>query len=367
MLGKKNLVVIDLDFNIKAIINGYESVVLKRVWNGISYMNISINKDMLNSNKLLEDRIVFLEGDYENAFIIERINEKLVDNSVLYEIQATHINCLLRDYITIPPTGLDVDSVTGTREVILRTWVNNNCINPQETSRKQYPIILGDLLGVGVSMTDTTRYKSLSEEIINLLGVERLGWNMLLDITNKKFVFRVLQGMDKTYSQALNKRILFGLKYGNISTYESTIDKTSEKNVCYVAGQGSGVDRVIVKLEKESYTRRKELFVDARDVEQVERLEERGRQRLEENSEVDSYNFEIVNKQFDYKQDWDLGDFVSILFKESNYVDKQIVSVIETYERGNISVTPEFGTIEKDVMKVISSLEKRIAQLEASN
>lgn len=358
----KTLNVIDLQFNYKAAIRGFESVIINRVWNGIGSLSLTINSEITNADLIQINNVMWFDQEYNKGFIVEKIEETLSGNTINYGISATSINTILKDYITIPP-NLDYDSINGTRETIVRAWVDTNCINPTDASRAQYSLVLGAIKGLGDSITEQTRYKVLTDEISRVLTTEDLGYSVDIDLPNKQFVFNVCEGINRTSLQNVNSRILFGLKYGNIADYKKVTDTTGTKNIVYVAGQGEGAERTIVKVTG-SGTRKKESFVDARDIDLIPALTERGNQSLNESAEVNNYEFETIEKQFKYGVDYDLGDYVTIAIDKDNLIHQQFQKVKEVYEAGKISIVPEFGKPEKTITSVVQSASKRIASLE---
>ncbi|HZK61372.1 MAG TPA: hypothetical protein VFC41_04800, partial [Anaerovoracaceae bacterium] len=208
--------------------------------------------------------------------------------------------------------------------------------------------------------------KVLTDEISRVLITENLGYSVDIDLPNKQFVFNVNEGVNRTSLQAVNSRILFGLKYGNISDYKKVTDTTSTRNIVYVAGQGEGAERTIVKVLG-SGTRKKESFIDARDIDLIAALTERGNQSLTELAQINNYEFETIERQFIYGVDYDLGDYVTIAIDKDNLIHQQFQKVKEVYEAGNISIVPEFGLPEKTITSVISLATKRIASLETSD
>ena len=69
----KVLNVMSLTFTYKAAIRGYESIVIQRMWNGISRFTMNINSEVTNANLIETDDIVWFDNEYNKAFIIETI------------------------------------------------------------------------------------------------------------------------------------------------------------------------------------------------------------------------------------------------------------------------------------------------------
>jgi len=358
----KTLNIMSLGFTYKAAIKGYESGTLKRSWNGVGKLNLTISSEVPNIKLLEEDDILYFDKEYHKAYIVERIEAE--ETPQVYNIEALSINSLLADYVTVPPTGQAEDTQTGTREQIVRAWITNNCIPPQ-AGRPDYPITLGTLKGLGETISDRTRYKNLADEITRVLAPENLGWGLELDIPNSQFIFNVYEGVDRTKdASGYTPRVYFGLKYNNIVAPKQVKDQIGSKTSAYVGGQGEGSARTIVKVTSTTASRIREVFIDARDVDNTDELEERGNQTLAESAPINSFEFEVLNRQFKYETDYDLGDFVTVVRDKDHIENLQIKHVTEVYERNNIHITPEFGKAEPTTKDIINNLKTRIAKLE---
>jgi hypothetical protein len=358
----KTLHVMDLNFNYKAAIKKYESITLKRLFNGIGLMDIYISNEVPNANRIAEDDILYFNKEYHKAYIVDRI--EIEGTPEQYIIRALSVKSLLEDYITVPPAGQAEDIQTGTREQIVRAWVENNCI-PAQPDRPDYPIALGTLKGLGETTKDRTRYKNLAEEIKRVLSAGNLGWGLTLDISNKQFIFNVYEGVDRTKNASgYAPRVYFGLKYNNIQNPKQIKDQIGSKSIVYVAGQGEGADRNIIKVAKIGATRKREIFIDARDTNDTEELTERGNQKLAETAPIENFEFEVLNRQFKYESEYDLGDFVTVVIDKDRTLDLQIEKITEVYERNKIQVLPEFGKPEPTTKDIVGNIATRVSKLE---
>lgn len=363
----KILHVMDLNFGYKAAFQGYETAVLRREWNGIGSLDLVISSDIQNALLIAEDDVLWFDDDYHKAHIVEKIESTLEGSATRLYITASHINALVRDFITLPPVGQDYDIRTNTRERVARYWINANMVIPADPNRVQYPVAFGSYGANGETITEQTRHKNLAEEIARVLSPENLGWQLSLDMLNKKFVFTVLKGTDRTSGQSVASRVLFGLKYGNIASYRKLKDSLASKTVAIVGGLGEGAGRLMLEVDASGSGRRKEVFVDARDAATESELTERGHQALSESQPVNAFDFETLNRQFAYEQDYDLGDFVTVVIDRGDSQDLQIRRITEVYERGNITVRPEFGKPERTIGNAIGSVRRKIESLESAS
>jgi microcystin-dependent protein len=363
----KTLHVMSLDFNYKAALRGYQSAIIKRVFNGIGSLELVISEEIPNAGLISENDIVWFDRDYNKAFIVEHIETTLSGSVMLYKITANHLNVLLRDYITLPPSGEDTDIRTGSREQVVRYWVEQNCIEPDNPARAQYPLMLSGTSGYGDIITEQSRFAPLSDEITRVLLPEDLGWRVELDLESSCFVFTVLEGVNRTSEQSINNRILFGLRYGNIAGFRKVMDITSAKTAAYIGGKGEGATRLLVEVDNAGDGRRKEVFIDAQDIGTTNELVERGQQALSDASAVKSFEFEALSRQFQYEKDYDLGDFVTVVIDKDSVLHLQIKEVREILEQGLITVKPVFGAPEKTLGKAIGKLSNRISSLASAS
>ncbi len=362
----KTLHVMTLDFNYKAALRGYQSAIIKRVFNGIGSLELVISEEIPNAGLISENDIVWFDREYIKAFIVESIETTLSGSVMLYKITANHLNVLLRDYITLPPSGEDTDIRIGTREEVVKDWVDQNCIHPDNPARAQYPLVLSGTGGYGDTITEQSRFAPLSDEIIRVLLPEDLGWRVELDLESSCFVFTVLEGVNRTSEQSINNRILFGLRYGNIAGFRKVTDIMSTKTAAYIGGKGEGATRLLVEVDNAGGGRRKEVFIDAQDIGTTNELVERGQQALSDAAAVNSFEFEALSRQFQYERDYDLGDFVTFVIDKNSVLHLQIKEVREIYEQGLITVKPVFGAPEKTLGKAIGKLSNRISSLAAA-
>lgn len=162
--------------------------------------------------------------------------------------------------------------------------------------------------------------------------------------------------------QSDNPRVILGVEYGNLAGYTRTLDKRSQRTVAIVGGAGTEEARTTLTVNAAGSGRRREVFVDAGDTDSLITLGERGLQELADREKVDSYEVEAIERQFGYGVEWDLGDFVTVAMPGAGERSMQVRRVTETYEAGNIKVTPEFGKPARTLGSLLSGLDSRLAR-----
>ena len=180
------------------------------------------------------------------------------------------------------------------------------------------------------------------------------------------FNFEVVEGVDRSYDNDLGdlgaEPYIFAKKFGNVRKRNYTHSSVGAKTTAYVAGQGEGENREIIILGDDlTDVDRREVFIDARDIEQGEStaLEDRGAAKLKAYQATDSFEFEVITR--DYRKKWDLGDITTFYDKDLNYLDNnQIVEIQETYEADGIKIEPTFGDPVKTITDVVKSTSEEI-------
>lgn len=199
-------------------------------------------------------------------------------------------------------------------------------------------------------------YKNVLTYLTKLAKAGNIGYRLVPDFEKKRYVFETYRGIDHSYDQVENPRVIFSDTFNNLSgiTYEK--NDTLLKNVIYVGGQGEGDARTYVTVGDTSLTgfNLREEFLSATDVSQEDQsaedyktaLRERGNAKLNEDVVSESVTGTVIPKaNFEYKKDYDIGDIVSVNIDSLGYKQSVRITEIESvYERGLPKITPTFGT-----------------------
>lgn len=349
------------DFNLLGETSRYESLQITRSWHGLGVLELRINRYKQHADKLLRGNIIFPHNKLNKAYIIRHREIELDENGKVTEnwlIRALPLKSWLGQRITYPPAHTAYDNKQDNAETVMRHYVNNNVISPVDTKRRMADIVLASNLNRGPVINWQSRFKNLAEETTEISLISGLGWNVEIDKNNKRFVFKVLQGRDLTVNQSILPPAIFSPEFntlGQLSYVESELDY---KNFAIVAGQGEGTDRRIVNVGDSSGFERYELFVDARDVEEVDEndnplpsatvnnnLKIRGQQKLMEHEQELYLEGQVLTKSIlEYEKDYDLGDIVTLQNKGWGVTrDARITEVKEIYEPGGKKIELTFG------------------------
>ena len=154
----------------------------------------------------------------------------------------------------------------------------------------------------------------------------------------------------------MNPKIVFASSRENLFSSKYVFDSSGYKNTALIGGSGEGVERIMASIETAAGLERREMFVDAGSVDAPEddrpayahALIAEGKAKLTETANVESFEGEIDATAYKYKEDYDLGDIVTISNKYDISIDARIVEVIETWDETGYTVEPVFEYLAQE-------------------
>lgn len=212
---------------------------------------------------------------------------------------------------------------------------------------------LGSLNGFTERVEFQVTMKNLLAYENKLSRAGAIGFRYRPDFVNHKIIFETYQGKDRTLSQHENNRVIFSEDYNNLNNAIYKYNSKNLKTFAIVGGQGEGDARSYYELGGgEGYDLR-EVFVDAKDLnpegmtaaQYKAALLQRAQETLNESIVSESLECETEAAiNFTYKEDYDLGDIVTVRKKKWNlYMNQRITELSEVYEYGGMTVVPTFG------------------------
>ncbi|WP_442916957.1 siphovirus ReqiPepy6 Gp37-like family protein [Lysinibacillus sp. 54212] len=267
------------------------------------------------------------------------------------------------------------NSVEGSTESVMRHYVNTELINPTDIGRKYPGMVLSPNLNRGSMQTVNARFDGLADKLSTLGINDGIGWDIILDIPNKQFLFVVTQGVDRSANQLIVPPAKFSTEFETLKSMSYAESKIDYKNVAIVAGQGEGIERRIVTVGNAVGRDRYELFVDARDVSEetegdnptqrpdadvIADLEKRGEEKLNECTQtVYCEGQALQSRNLKFERDYFLGDIVTQQNKGWGIeMDARITSVKEVVEPGKTDVELTF---DNDRPTLISKIKNEMA------
>ena len=333
-----DLYILDPNIELQGIIDGYSSLRWRRRFFEPGEFELHCKASTENLTLLRPENIIH-RLDRQEAAIIEGVDIKSTDAGD--EITATgRMGSSMLDRRIITPTI----NFSGTVEDAMRKIITEN--------RPPSNLVFGTAGGYSASCTFQATGKGALAVCTALAKAAPLGFRCRLDVPGKQWVFEAYSGVDRTVTQHGRPYVLFSGEYENIDGPKYETNTTGYANYAYVAGQGEGSARIVVTVDQTGGEPRRELWVDARDLQQADgqtdadyraQLIQRGTEKLAEAARVENFSAAAVDTaNFAYLTDWDLGDIVSFE-KWGLRLDQRITEVEEVDEGGVTTITPVCG------------------------
>ncbi|MDL2318549.1 siphovirus ReqiPepy6 Gp37-like family protein [Eubacteriales bacterium OttesenSCG-928-A19] len=235
---------------------------------------------------------------------------------------------------------------SGTVEDAMRQLVSVNS--------EAVPLVeLGERKGFAETVSFQATYKNLSSYLTKLAKSSGLGYRLRPDFRQKKLIFEVYKGVDRTLSQGINSRVIFSESYRNINNALYKYNDQLYRTRAVVGGEGEGMNRVFVTVGGGKGLGLREIFVDARDLssegltteQYKEKLRQRGLEKLAEHIINESMECEAeADINFRYLEHYDLGDIVSVDKRKWDIkMNQRLTELQEVYQYGGMFVVPTLG------------------------
>lgn len=261
----------------------------------------------------------------------------------------------------------------GNVEQVIRSFVNANAVTPTNINRKIDNLILGNLSGITETTEESYVNKELDESLWEICVKFDIAFEIFADITNKMFEFVVWKGTDRSTNQTIRDAVIFSKEFDNVLSQNYTDDKSDYRNTVIIVGEGDGVARTYLVVGNENKGRkRREMFVDARDLQSSESdqtkmsqtayealLIERAKNKQAEYERVQSFETDIVyDSQFTFGSDYFMGDLITIRNDEiSVALHTRIVTAKEKYSKKGYELSTEFGS---NVPTLLTKIKKAV-------
>lgn len=328
--------IIDINYNSLGQIDEYQSLILSKDYNGVSGFELHLNEEINYADKLIKENIIYTSAN--KAYII--LYRKIDSISGKLLIKGKELKSYLNRWLVFPPIGQAYYTVNSNIETIMKEYVTATLTRKGITN-----IDVAINQNRGMTTVYQCRYKNLSDELEKLCLVSGLGWDITLDLENKRFIFDVLEGQNRTADQDILPPAIFSIEYDNVAEQTLIDSKLDYANVAIVAGQGEGIDRSIAIVGDSEGFNSFELFVDARDLENYDYLPLRGQQKLNEVDEIMTFDSHVfADGNLTYERDFNLGDMVTTQNTKWDIIlNTRISKITEIYENNGFRLDIIFG------------------------
>lgn len=330
-----------------ALIDDYISFIWTSRYYTSGDFQLQVGASAANKDLFLEGYYIVREDD-ENVGIIESViinqNE---DGQEIMTIKGRFVDSIIGRRIIAKQT-----TVSGKLSDCIEQLIDENIIDPEDTDRQISNFTI-DSYTVNNEIEAQYTGKNLLETISGLCETYGIGYKVTINSDNE-FVFKLYEGVDRTYDQTVNTWVIFSDEFDNLISSQYEENYRPMINAVLVAGEGEGLDRKTAWITDGSTgINRRELYKDQRNIrsnngeiteeEYEELLKESGRENL--TTYTTAFTGTVSFDNIVYKQDVFLGDLCVIANKKWGlYINSRLVEVIESIdESGAYSITPSFG------------------------
>mgnify|MGYP003369478194 CR=1 FL=1 len=329
-----DIYLLDENFEIIKIIDIFYSLIWRRKYNEPGDFELHCAHDMFRD---LASATYVYRSDRSEIGLVENYGLKTPN----CYIKGRFIECLLADRIIYPTAKY----TNKTPEYIARNLVATYL--PQQ----DFPYIHLATVNspeIGSNISTQVTGKNLSEYLYDLLSTVNATYSVTCDLSTKTLYFGVWKGNDRTTSA------IFSNEWDNLKTFTYEYSERDYANYALVAGEGEGAARVTVVIDNSQNGRRREIFIDAKDVQREEnesdtdykaKLTQRGSEKLASYRVVETCEADIETQtSLRYMTDYDLGDLCTIKEDEHGIICiKRITEIEEVYESGAFQLKVQFG------------------------
>lgn len=356
-------------------VNQYDSLIWPDKFNGYASFELWAPITEENSEYFKKGNILWCGGD--NAAVVEIVKSAIDDKGTkTFNVKGRTLEMLLTTRI-IWGTYNASNKYASTA---MYDIVKQNCISPTNASRKIPYLECAEDKQLGGKMSVQKTGGEVYDAITTIAGSKDLGFNMLFRPKEKKLIFEVVAGVDRTIEQSEVDPVEFSTDLEDILSSSYYTNNQDEKNVAFVQGEGDGTSRVSQisgNNELEGFSR-KELYVDARDL-QSETVNEdgtttsltpdeykaalinRGDDKLSECEVTETFEAQIRvfgDIQYEFGKDYQKGDKVTVRDRQLNVVVSARITEVEEDFDDEYALVLTFGysypTIMQKVKRQIS-------------
>lgn len=330
-----------------------------------------------NSELLKPDNLLWIGGD--ELGVIETIQKSTDEQGgTILQVSGRFIESWLeRRIIWGQYSGTEVVSNH------LRNLVTMNAISPSDPKRKIPHLTLAvDQSPLGPSVSFSDSYSNLWTTALELANANSLFLRVKADVPEGELRFTILKGTNRSVEQSILPAVVLSTDLSDILTDSYTLDATTWCNMSLVAGAGEGVQRKTSEINGSlSGLSRRELFVDARDLQDYEEvitpegttrvpiatsvydgmLQERGKSKLGEVPLVESFDANIRMygpRAYEYGVDYFLGDRITM--QDPNLgiqVSTEISEVQQSWDENGYSLSLVLGTSAPTITQLLKRKE----------
>ena len=327
-------------------VNQLDSLIWPDKFNGYASFELWAPITDENSEYFRKGNILWCGGD--NAAVVEVVKSSIDDKgNKTFNVKGR----TLEMFLTTRIIWGTYNAVNKQASTAMYELVTQNCVNPSNASRKIPFLECAADKHFGGEITYQRTGGEVYDALVNIASSVDIGFNVLFKPKEHKLIFEVVQGIDRTIDQTENDPVEFSTDLEDILSSSYYSNNQDEKNVALILGEGEGSDRkkqVAGDNAKVGFTRR-ELYVDARDIqsesnnesgetqtlspaEYASALIQRGDEKLAECQVTETFEAQLRvfgDIQYEFGVDYDKGDKVTVRDRQLGVIVSARITEVE--------------------------------------
>lgn len=351
-------------------VNQYNSLIWPDKFNGYASFELWAPITDENSEYFKKGNILWCGGD--NAAVVEIVKSAIDDKGTkTFNVKGRTLEMFLTTRI-IWGTYNASNKYASTA---MYDIVNQDCINPTNASRKIPYLECAEDKQLGGKISVQKTGGEVYDTLTTIASSKDLGFNVLFRPKEKKLIFEVVAGVDRTIEQSEVDPVEFSTDLEDILSSSYYTNNQDEKSVALVVGEGEGASRKS-KISGDNTTKgfgRRELYVDARDI-QSESVNEdgttttltpaeydaalvnRGDDKLAECKTTETFEAQIRvfgDVQHEFGKDYQKGDKVTVRDRQLNVVVSARITEVEEDFNDEYALVLTFGYSYPTIMQKV--------------
>lgn len=346
------LYVLNDEYEAVAIIDNYNSLIwVKRYCNcGDFELCIPAHDELLN---YLKPDYFLIREDDDTVMVIEKMHIKTdVEDGDFFIVSGRSFESVLLRRIVLSQKIIQTTSFIAGMQDLVTFCTTTEHLGPHDTEYRNIPGLTVDTsFDLTTNLNTQFTGDTLLAAIIAICSPLQIGFKITLSGSTLTLSFYQGQEVDVTFSP----------EFDNLVNSDYYFDTTNYATAAFAYGEGEGSSRARAGYNSHGRwggLKRRELYVDARDIssnngeipwlEYLDMLTERGKQKLFiEHDITQSFEAEIEpNITYRYKEDYNLGDIVTVTNEYGVTAKPRIVEIIESWDETGYKVVPTFEELE---------------------
>lgn len=351
-----DIYVLDEKAEILDIVDVFQSVIWTVQYYSKGDFELIVPATKKNIDLMQKDRLLCRDKDitkdtFKNVMVIEDIKiESDWEEGDKLTVSGKSLKSIVGRRVVWKQTNL-----TGNLEAGIRYVLNENVIDPEEESRKIANVELDEAAGITDTIDAQLLGDNIAEWIESICSTHEIGWDMY--VRNKKYIFRLYKGTDRTYNQTEVPAVVFSDEYDNLLESIYTYERGDYKNAALIGGEGEGVNQRTTTIGEATGLQRYETYIDGSSVssngaiiteeQYYKLLQDYGKEQLNEVSDTESFEGNVVSDgNYKLNQDYFLGDLVQVKNEFGIEATPRIIEIIESEDEKGTAIVPKFSTWE---------------------